>query len=177
MKLIKICRLFLILIFVSLINGCMMGMHVPITRSDQSIISIQTTNRSDKINNMLAEMIDDLSSKNIDIGTVTVWDIQSKTVGIDLERIRKQLIMMLVNDTQFQVVSRKRLKELLEEQNLALSGVLDANTAVTIGELVGIEGFIDGYLSIDNDHLEIYLNLIDAKKGLIVWALSLYDTI
>ena len=78
-----------------------MGMHVPITMSDQSIISIQTTNHSDKINNMLAKMIDDLSSKNIDIGAVTVWDIQSKTVGIDLERIRQQLINKLVNDTNF----------------------------------------------------------------------------
>ena len=154
-----------------------MGMHVPITRSDQSIISIQTTNRSDKINHMLAEMIDDLSSKNIDIGTVTVWDIQSKTVGIDLERIRQQLIMILVNDSNFEVVSRKRLKKLLEEQNLALSGVLDVDNAVAIGRLVGIEGFIDGYLSIEQDQLEINLNLIDAKKGVVVWALSLDEKI
>ncbi len=58
-----------------------------------------------------------------------------------------------------------------------MSGVLDVDNAVTIGELVGIEGFIDGYLSIDNDHLEINLNLIDAKKGIVVWALSLDDTI
>jgi PBP1b-binding outer membrane lipoprotein LpoB len=152
----------------------MMGMHVP---SNQSIISIQTTNRSDKMNHMLAEMIDDLSSKNIEIETITVWDIQSKTVGIDLERLRQQLIMNLVNNTQFQVVSRKRLKELLEEQNLALSGVLDVDNAVTIGRLLGIEGFIDGYLSIENDQLEINLNLIDAKKGLIVWALSLDEII
>ncbi len=177
MKLIKVYRVFLILIFVSLINGCMMGMHVPITRSNQSIISIQTTNRSDKINHMLAEMIDDLSSKNIDIGTVTVWDIQSKTVGIDLERIRQQLIMILVNDSNFEVVSRKRLKKLLEEQNLALSGVLDVDNAVAIGRLVGIEGFIDGYLSIEQDQLEINLNLIDAKKGVVVWALSLDEKI
>ena len=177
MKLIKIYRLFFILIFASLINGCMMGMHVPITRSDQSIISIQTTNRSDKINNMLAEMIDDLSSKNIDIGTVTVWDIQSKTVGIDLERIRQQLINKLVNDTNFQVVLRKRLKELLEEQNLAMSGVLDVDNVVAIGNLVGIEGFIDGYLSIEQDQIEINLSLIDAKKGVVVWAMSLDDKI
>jgi len=155
----------------------MMGMHSASTWSGQSIISIQTTNRSEKINNMLEKMIDDLSSKNIDIGTVTVWDIQSKTVGIDLERIRQQLINRLVNDTNFQVVSRKRLKELLEEQNLALSGVLNENNAVTIGELIGIEGFIDGYLSIENDQLEINLSLIDAKKGVVVWALSLGEKI
>ena len=155
----------------------MMGMHSPKIYSDKSIQNIQSTNRSDKIENMLIEMIDNLSSKNFDIETITVWDIQSKTVGIDLERIRQQLIMILVNDSNFQVVSRKRLKELLEEQNLALSGVLDVDNAVTIGELVGIEGFIDGYLSIDNDHLEINLNLIDAKKGIVVWALSLDDTI
>ena len=65
----------------------------------------------------------------------------------------------------------------MEKKNLALSGVLDVNNAVTIGELVGIEGFIDGYLSIEKDQLEINLNLIDAKKGLIVWALSIDETI
>ncbi len=154
-----------------------MGMHSPKIYSDKSIQNIQSTNRSDKIENMLIEMIDNLSSKNFDIETITVWDIQSKTVGIDLERIRQQLIMILVNDSNFQVVSRKRLKELLEEQNLALSGVLDVDNAVTIGELVGIEGFIDGYLSIENDQLEINLNLIDAKKGVVVWALSLDEKI
>ena len=58
-----------------------------------------------------------------------------------------------------------------------MSGILDVDNVVTIGELVGIEGFIDGYLSIDNDHLKINLNLIDAKKGIVVWALSLDDTI
>jgi PBP1b-binding outer membrane lipoprotein LpoB len=177
MKLLVKYRLIFILWFVLLINGCMMGMHGLKTNSEKSILPIQTANRSDKIDNMLAKMIKDLLSKNFDIETITVWDIQSKTVGIDLERIRQQLINKLVNDTNFQVVSRKRLKELLEEQNLALSGVLDVDNAVAIGRLVGIEGFIDGYLSIDNDHLEINLNLIDAKKGLVLWALSLDETI
>jgi PBP1b-binding outer membrane lipoprotein LpoB len=155
----------------------MMGMHGLKSNFEKSIIPIQTANRSDKIDNMLAEMIEDLLSKNFDIETIAVWDIQSKTVGIDLERIRQQLINKLVNDTNFQVVSRKRLKELLEEQNLALSGVLDVDNAIAIGRLLGIEGFIDGYLSIDNDRLEINLNLIDAKKGMVLWALSLDDSI
>ena len=177
MRLLTKYRLIFVLWFVLIINGCMMGMHSPKIYSDKSIQNIQSTNRSDKIENMLIEMIDNLSSKNFDIETITVWDIQSKTVGIDLERIRQQLIMILVNDSNFQVVSRKRLKELLEEQNLALSGVLDVDNAVTIGELVGIEGFIDGYLSIENDQLEINLNLIDAKKGVVVWALSLDEKI
>ena len=170
-------RLIFVLWFVLLINGCMMGMHGLKTNSEKSILPIQTANRSDKIDNMLAKMIKDLSSKNFDIETITVWDIQSKTVGIDLERIRQQLINKLVNDTNFQVVSRKRLKELLEEQNLALSGVLDIDNAIVIGELVGIEGFIDGYLSIEQDQVEINLSLIDAKKGVVVWALCLDDTI
>jgi PBP1b-binding outer membrane lipoprotein LpoB len=177
MKLLVKYRLIFILWFVLLIHGCMMGMHGLKTNSEKLILPIQTANRSDKIDHMLAKMIKDLSSKNFDIATITVWDIQSKTVGIDLERIRQQLINKLVNDTNFKVVSRKRLKELLEEQNLALSGVLDVDNAVAIGRLVGIEGFIDGYLSIDNDHLEINLNLIDAKKGLVLWALSLDETI
>jgi curli biogenesis system outer membrane secretion channel CsgG len=97
--------------------------------------------------------------------------------SIDLERIRQQLVNKLVNDTNFQVVSRKRLKELLEEQNLALSGVLDVDNVVAIGNLVGIEGFIDGYLSIEQDQIEINLSLINDKKGVVVWAMSLDDKI
>jgi PBP1b-binding outer membrane lipoprotein LpoB len=150
----------------------MIGMHSSKASFKKSLIPIQSANRSDKIEIMLDEMIDDLSSKDLDIETITVWDIQSMSVGIDLERIRHQLINKLVNNTNFQVVTRRRLKELLEEQNLALSGVLDVDDAVAIGKLVEIEGFMDGYLSVEKDEVEINLSLIDARKGVVVWVLS-----
>ena len=49
--------------------------------------------------------------------------------------------------------------------------MLDVEDAVAISKLVEIEGFMDGYFSIENDELEINLSLIDAKKGVIVWFL------
>jgi PBP1b-binding outer membrane lipoprotein LpoB len=172
MKVLMKYQLLFVIGLLQITNGCMMGMHTSKANFEKSLGSIQSTNRSDKIETMLAEMIDDLSSKNFDIEKITVWDIQSKSAGIDLDRIRHQLIDKLVNDTKFQVVTRKRLRELLEEQNLALSGVLDVDDAVAIGKLVEIEGFMAGYLSVEDDEIEINLSLIDAKKGVVVWVLT-----
>lgn len=161
----------------TLLNGCMLGMHTSKGNYEKSLIPVQLTNRSDKIETIIDEMIEDLASRIFDIETITVWDIQSKSAGIDLERVRQQLINKLVNETNFQVVTRKKLKELLEEQNLALSGMLDVEDAVAISNLVEIEGFMDGYLSIENDEVELNLSLIDAKKGVVVWVLSRSDRI
>ena len=73
MRLLTKYRLIFVLWFVLIINGCMMGMHSPKIYSDKSIQKIQSTNRSDKIENMLIEMIDNLSSKNFDKIGEPIW--------------------------------------------------------------------------------------------------------
>ncbi|MCH7613514.1 MAG: hypothetical protein IIB45_09180 [Candidatus Marinimicrobia bacterium] len=73
----------------------------------------------------------------------------------------------------FKVVSRERLNELLEEQGLSLSGTIDDKSAVEIGNLIGVEGFVDGYASISNDQIILSFTLMKTKSGVIIWAKTL----
>ena len=90
--------------------------------------------------------------------------------GLDVEVIRQKFIAELVDVNRFKVISRERLSELLEEHSLSLSGALNENSAVEIGNLIGVEGFIDGYASIENGRLRLSFTLVETKSGIIIWA-------
>lgn len=75
------------------------------------------------------------------------------------------------------MISRERLSELLREQSLSLSGSVDEKGAVEIGKLVGVEGFIDGYASLDKNRFTLNLFLIETKSGVILWAKTIEHTI
>lgn len=64
--------------------------------------------------------------------------------------LQQMLITELSANPSLRVVERGRIKQLLEEQDLAAAGRVDANTAARIGKLVGaryvvLGGFIDFY--------------------------------
>ncbi len=49
-----------------------------------------------------------------------------------------------VDDPFIKVVDRDNLQQILDEQRLGLSGVVDENTAVTVGELMGAKAIVTG---------------------------------
>jgi len=60
------------------------------------------------------------------------------------EGISDMLVTELVNSGRFSVVERERLDEVLQEQNLAREGVVDAATAARIGRILGVQLFVFG---------------------------------
>ena len=164
---------FSILIIV-LSTGCMMGMKMGGTIME-SILSespskVQMINTGHAVDQIIEEAVLDLSTQDLDINSVAVWRIKSQTAGLNVEVIRQKLITRLVTSNRFKVVTRQRLSELLKEQSLSLSGTVDEKSAVDIGNLIGVEGFVDGYASIENNRFILSLNLIETKSGVIVWA-------
>ncbi|MEE9166812.1 MAG: CsgG/HfaB family protein [Candidatus Neomarinimicrobiota bacterium] len=158
-----------------LLAGCMrMGMKrdgpmmesIPSSSPDQEE-EIKSRQALDQI---IEEAVLDLSNSELDINSVAVWQIRSQTAGLDVEVIRQKLISKLVPLNLFKVVSRERLNELLEEQGLSLSGTIDERSAVEIGKLISVEGFIDGYASVEDSRFILSLTLIETKSGLIIWA-------
>jgi PBP1b-binding outer membrane lipoprotein LpoB len=146
-------------------HGEMMEQMMPAT-SDR----VQSVNMGQAIDEMIEEAVADISSQNFEISSIAVWRIKSHTAGLDVEMIRRKLISRLVVLNRFKVLSRERLEEVLEEQSLSLSGAIDERSAVDIGQLIGVEGFIDGYASIEDNRFMLNLNLVETKSGVIVWA-------
>ncbi len=60
------------------------------------------------------------------------------------EGISDMLVTELVNSGRFSVVERERLDEVLQEQNLAREGVINAATAARIGRVLGVQLFVFG---------------------------------
>jgi hypothetical protein len=62
-------------------------------------------------------------------------------------RIGDVLTTTLFKSGRFELVERDRLKEILKEQRLGQSGLVDESTAAQIGKLVGAEAVVFGVLS------------------------------
>ncbi len=156
-------------------SGCMMhgmkkGGNMMDDMMGKSTEKVQSINSGQVIDRMVEEMVTDLDDHKVKIKSLAVWQIRSKTAGLDVETIRQKIISNIVSLNTFEVIARDRFKEVLEEQSLALSGVIDKNSAVAIGTLIGVDGFIDGYCSLEDNRLILSLNLIETKRGVILWA-------
>ncbi len=156
--------------------GCMhmgMGMHGRMGMGKSiSITRVQETNKNDKMGQVIAKAVDNLQTESLSISNLAVWRIRSQSAGLDVDLLRAKLITQLVSMNTIQVISRERLEELLHEQALSLSGVIDSESAVEIGSMVGIDGFLDGYASFVENQLSLTLHLIETKTGKIVWSQS-----
>lgn len=170
---------FILIMFNS--TGCMMGIKMggPVMSSLVSIPSIKerVANTEQAVNRMIEEAVSDLSSQDLDINSIAVWPIKSQTAGLNVETIRQKLIVQLVTLDRFKVISRQRLDELLDEQNLSSSGAIDEESAVEFGNLIAVDGFVDGYASIEKNRFILSFTLIETKSGLIVWAKTVEKTI
>ncbi len=90
-------------------------------------------------------------------------DFEALQVGL-----QQMLIGEMAGNSGLRLVERGRLSELLEEQNLAGSGRVDANSAAQIGRLIGarymiLGGFIDFY-----GDFRLDTRVVDVETGEII---------
>ncbi len=135
-----------------------------------SLIEEQQLTTDQAIDRLIEEAVSDLSKTEMNINSLAVWVIQTQSSEVDVTAITQKLITHLVALDRFRVVSRERLSKLLEEQSLSATGTIDPDKTVELGSLIGVEGFIEGYLSVENDRTSLNLNLIETNSGVIVWA-------
>lgn len=175
----RIARLILLIIIANFFVGCMhsgMGMHgMMMGRAKTSTHTVRDFNRNEKADRVIGEALSDLAAQSLDISNVAVWRIRSQTAGLDVDLIRSKIISHLVLANTFQVISREKLHGLLHEQQLSLSGIIDEKTAVEIGALIGIDGFIDGYAGFNRGQLILSLSLIETETGRILWAKTVHS--
>jgi len=168
--------LFFYIIAIGLIyslTGCMMrGMHLGQPSQNKPKNKAAMTSVSVTIDNMIKSAISDLAQYDQKINTIAVWDIPVQNSVIDPENLKQKIINHLVKENQFHVISRENLSRLLDEQSLSVNGNIDADNAVKIGKLIGVEGFIGGHLFVNKTSIELYLSLINSTTGVIDWSYS-----
>lgn len=76
----------------------------------------------------------------------------------------------MVREGRFDVIERRMLEKILGEQKLALSGVVDAESATQIGKLLGVKVIISGSVMKLKDVTEINARIIDVESASIIAA-------
>ncbi|MDI6791958.1 MAG: FlgO family outer membrane protein [bacterium] len=78
-----------------------------------------------------------------------------------------ELISKLHQTGKFKLVERKFLDEVLKEQNLGISTIIDPETAVRLGKILGVEAIITGTITDLGEFLRVNARLISAETGAI----------
>ena len=72
------------------------------------------------------------------------------------------------------VVERNQLKNLIEEQSLGQTGLIDNETAANLGKIVGIDAIIVGSIHVYEEGSPEYFGLsfrvVDVETGVIIWS-------
>lgn len=89
-----------------------------------------------------------LAPATVDLGGYTkiaVLDLEGKS-GKDLARmLESELLNAKINEKPyFTIVTRDKLEKLLQEQSLQMTGAIDSNTLVKVGQILGVEALMTG---------------------------------
>jgi len=68
------------------------------------------------------------------------------------------------------VVEREKLEQVLEEQKISFTGMIDLATATKIGKMLGVEAIVVGTVADMGNYVDIRARLIDVEKGTAITA-------
>ena len=92
------------------------------------------------------------------------------------EIVSEWLITALVKEGRFDVIERRLLKKIMEEQKLAMSGIVDESSATQLGKLLGVKVIISGSVMKFENMLEVNARIIDVETATIIAAESVTST-
>lgn len=87
--------------------------------------------------------------------------------GLDTGMLTLALEAALYHRGYFTVVDRTRVKEILEEHALGLSGVLSDSDQIHLGQFAGARLIVSGTIGYSGDRYSLYIKAIDTETGVI----------
>ncbi|MEN8189522.1 MAG: FlgO family outer membrane protein [Thermodesulfobacteriota bacterium] len=90
--------------------------------------------------------------------------------------VSEWLITAFVKDGRFEVIERKLLGQVLEEQQMVEAGVVNQDTAMEIGRLLGVKVIISGSVMKLGQVIEVNSRIIDVSSAAIITAENVRST-
>lgn len=120
---------------------------------------------------MLAEKFASAVEKDNSIKRIAVFDI----AGDGNNTLRKEIISFLSKEKQYQLIERSDIKQILMEQKLSFSGIIDSDTVASPGKILGVDAIIFGEIQKVEEKnkkvsVEAYLKMVNVETGKIIWA-------
>lgn len=111
---------------------------------------------------------------------IAVLDFQLQGEGYETadmgQIVAEWLITALVKEGRFDVIERRLLNKLMEEQRLVMTGIVDESSATELGKLLGVKVIISGSVMKVQNMMEVNSRIIDVESGSIVAAESIRST-
>jgi TolB-like protein len=106
---------------------------------------------------------------------VLYFENNSLTKKEEMDPLRKGLADMLITELtkidQFQVVERSRLQQMLEEMKLGQSGLLDSQSAVEVGKMLGAQNlFLGSFMHLLDGQMRIDVRIVNVETGVTIKA-------
>lgn len=108
---------------------------------------------------------------------VAVMPFENKGASRDLgEIVLDKMITAFFNTNRFKVVERAQLESILNEQQLGMTGVIDASTAAEIGKGIGVDAIILGSVAAaPSGAISLDARAIDTETATIIVAHDAYS--
>jgi hypothetical protein len=120
-----------------------------------------------RMENALQDISKNLIERLPNNSTIAVLSISSSSRDTS-EYIVDELEYHLVNSGKFAIVDRRRLDQIRNEQNFQMSGDVDDNSAVSIGNMLGANIVLTGIISNIGATQIISIKALDVKTARIV---------
>jgi len=125
---------------------------------------VSLTNQIEGALDSAAGTLIDSMPQNATVAILSVYSDNRETA----EYVIDELEYKLVNSRKFQIVDRRRLEQIRREQNFQLSGDVDDNSAVSIGNMLGATIVITGDISGSGSSRRLVLKALDVKTARII---------
>jgi len=104
------------------------------------------------------------------------FEVQSAVPGYEplAVSVPEAITEALLRGEVFIPVERSALGRILAEQELSMTGMVDANTAVKIGQLAGVQYVMTGTIAVVGEQIRLSCRIIDVETAEIVYAGSVY---
>jgi hypothetical protein len=145
----------------------------PLEQGDEFIQAVRISDEQSeetlkKINDMCVTQLIDYSSISIAPGsTVSIipFAADDKALKSNAEYFTEQMAFSLSRNKIFKIVERKDMQKILKELELQNTGLIQDESAVKAGKLIGAKMIITGKLYTKTTNYEIFLKLLRVETG------------
>ncbi len=118
-----------------------------------------------QLDDLVSQIILSLSqNQKSKIAIIEFSDIQGKVSNLG-RYLAEELTTRLYLTGKFEVVERQLLNKILQEHQLTLSGIIDENSAVELGKILGIDAIATGSITDLGSSVKVNARLISAESG------------
>lgn len=153
-------RLRNLIMVVSLFAGLLLGGCASSKKQTQDVSNLDA-----QLDDLVKQIVLSLSqNQKTKIAVIEFSDIQGNVTNLG-RFLAEELTTRLYRTGQFDVVERQLLNKLMKEHQLSLSGMIDENSAVALGKILGVNAIASGSTTDLGSSVKINARLISAETG------------